>query len=694
MSKLNPIWLVMLILSFHNLYSQSTLTDSIPTELEEVVISATRTRRQLSSLPLPATLVSQKEIQGINAVRLAEVINEQTGLITVPDFGGGEGVQLQGLDSQYTLILIDGVPPIGRSAGTLDLSRIAVGNIKQLEIVKGASSSLYGSEALGGVINIITEKPKDGFKGEVSYRAGTFNNQDFNASINYKKDKLGLQVFVNRFSSDGFDLTPETVTNTVDPFSNYTFSLQSVYDISEKTKILLSGRIFTQDQENRLEQDLSGENKLNEWNALFKLDHDFNNKWSAYLELYTTQYQANETLRNDDGTPFSNSDFNQRFTRPELRVTYDLDENHSFISGLGLTNETLDRSDFFTRPEFNAPYLYMQYDGKPLEKLNLIIGFRYDDHNVYASQFSPKLALRYELFGGLALKGSMGYGFKAPDFRQLYFDFSNSTVGYTVLGYNAVAEVLPVLAQQGLLSAQSNNDLPNILSSFKDELKAENSVSYNIGIDFKTNSGLKLNLNLFRNDIRNLIDTQVIAQRSNGQNVFSYRNLNRVYTQGLELDARWSVNRRLTIAGGYQLLYARDKAAEMAFDKGEVFARETPNSPTVALNSADYFGLLNRSRHLANFKVFYEIPKWKLNTNLRTTYRSRFGLFDSNGNTFLDSYDDFVEGYAIIDLAVNKQLWNKLELGVGVDNLFDFTDVENLTNIAGSLYYAKINFNF
>ena len=132
----------------------------------------------------------------------------------------------------------------------------------------------------------------------------------------------------------------------------------------------------------------------------------------------------------------------------------------------------------------------------------------------------------------------------------------------------------------------------------------------------------------------------------------------------------------------------------MAFDKGEVFARETPNSPTVALNSADYFGLLNRSRHLANFKVFYEIPKWKLNTNLRTTYRSRFGLFDSNGNTFLDSYDDFVEGYAIIDLAVNKQLWNKLELGVGVDNLFDFTDVENLTNIAGSLYYAKINFNF
>ena len=73
------------------------------------------------------------------------------------NFIGGEGVQMQGLDSEYTLVLIDGVPLIGRSAGTLDLSRLSVGNIKQIEIVKGASSSLYGSEALGGVINIITD---------------------------------------------------------------------------------------------------------------------------------------------------------------------------------------------------------------------------------------------------------------------------------------------------------------------------------------------------------------------------------------------------------------------------------------------------------------------------------------------------------------------------------------------------------
>ena len=165
--------------------------DTVLTQhLNEVVVTATRTIRQLSSLPLPAQIVTKKELREANRTRLNNILNEQTGLITVPDFGGGEGIQLQGLDSQYTLILIDGVPLIGRSAGTLDVSRITVGNIKQIEIVKGASSSLYGSEALGGVINIITENPKQGSNVSVNSRFGSFETYDTSVNIGYKKEKL------------------------------------------------------------------------------------------------------------------------------------------------------------------------------------------------------------------------------------------------------------------------------------------------------------------------------------------------------------------------------------------------------------------------------------------------------------------------------------------------------------------------
>jgi Outer membrane receptor for ferrienterochelin and colicins len=189
-------------------------------------------------------------------------------------------------------------------------------------------------------------------------------------------------------------------------------------------------------------------------------------------------------------------------------------------------------------------------------------------------------------------------------------------------------------------------------TEFNNNLKPESSISYNIGIDLKPLSHLKLNINAFRNNINNLIDTKVVARRTNGQNVFSYFNSNQVYTQGLEFNANYKLTNNITISCGYQLLYAKDKDVENSFKDGQVFARLTSNSPSFRLQKNDYFGLFNRSRHMANFKVFYNIPKWRLNTNLRTTYRSKYGLFDTNGNTYLDRYDTFVEGYTIWNFAL------------------------------------------
>ncbi len=688
------IIIISFILFYGNsLFSQeqkSTQKDSTKVEeLEEVIISATRTKRQLSSLPLPAQLVSKKEINAVNSVRLSDILNEQTGLITVPDFGGGEGIQLQGLDSQYTLILIDGVPLVGRSAGTLDLSRISVGNIKQIEIIKGASSSLYGNEALGGVINIITESPKNGFKGDANYRGGSFGTHDISTNINYKKNKLGVNAFVNRFSSNGYDLVDTDVVNTVEPFSNHTLSSKLTYDFSENTKLLLSGRFYHQNQDNVASETITGESEINEWNTLLKLDHTFNKKWNSYLEFYATQYKAEEFLNDAIGDSFSQSDFDQRFIRPEFRTTYKLNSKNAFIGGIGLTHERLKRTDFFGTPEFNSPYIYAQYDGNITNKLNVILGARFDNHNEYQSQFSPKGAIRYKLNNKIALKTSVGYGFKTPDFRQLYFDFTNATVGYTVLGYNAVSTRIPQLDADGqLLSVE----VP--INEFNDGLKPERSIGYNFGIDLKPISNLKISLNLFRNDIENLIDTRVIARKTNGQNVFSYYNVNEVYTQGLEFNANYKLNENLTISGGYQLLYPKDKEAEQDFKNGQVFARITPSSPSFRLQKEDYFGLYNRSRHMANFKIFYTIPKWNLDTNLRTTYRSKYGLFDTNGNTYLDKYDDFVDGYTIWDFAVNKTIYKHYRLGFGIDNLFNFKDTQNISNIAGSIIYGTLNINF
>ncbi len=671
-------------------FSQEMVSDSTKTEaLEEVIVSATRTFRQLSSLPLPAQLVSKKEIESVNSLRLSDILNEQTGLITVPDFGGGEGIQLQGLDSQYTLILIDGVPLIGRSAGTLDISRITVGNIKQIEIVKGASSSLYGSEALGGVINIITENPKQGFNGSMNSRVGSFETYDTSANIGYKKNKISVNAFINNFRSDGYDLNDNDVLNTVEPYENYTFSTKLTYDFNDKTNLFVSGRYYLQNQDYIASEDLKGESDINEWNTHLKLSHRYSEKWSSYFELYATRYKANEYLDNPDDSRFSDSDFNQLLLRPEIRATYNPTEKSAFIGGLGWNHETLNRTDFSTQPEFNSPYAYLQYDTNPTEKINVILGARFDNHSEYKSQFSPKAALRYELSEKLAIKGSVGYGFKAPDFRQLYFDFSNATVGYTVLGYNAVSTAIPQLQEEGQLA---NIVVP--LSEFENELNPENSIGINIGADYNPIAALKLNLNVFRNNIDDLIDTRVIANKTNGQNVFSYYNVHEVYTQGLEFNSTLKVNNQLKISGGYQLLFAKDKAAEEAFKNGEVYARLTPSSSSFQLKKDDYFGLYNRSRHMANLKVFYEFTKWDLDANIRGTYRSKYGLFDTNGNSYLDTYDDYVDGYSIWDVAINKTIYKNYQFGFGIDNLFAFTDTQNISNIPGRIIYGKLNIQF
>ena len=684
---------IILLLSWQHLHAQEDQPKSEPEiltqELDEVIISATRTVRQLSSLPLPAQIIKKSEIVDINAMRLSELLNEQTGLITVPDFGGGEGIQLQGLDSQYTLVLVDGVPLIGRSAGTLDLNRISLGNVKSIEIVKGASSSLYGSEALGGVINIITENPKEGFGGYVNHRSGTFNTNDTGLNLDYKKDKFGITAFVNRYETDGYDLNSDDPLNTVDSYENYTITTKLNYKLNNNTELIASGRYFTQDQNTIALEEFTGESSINEWNTRLFARHDFNEKFSSTLELYGSGYEASEFLEDPEGNPVTISEFDQLLLRPELRSSYNPKKGTEITGGIGMNHETLDRSDFSSRPIFNSPYIFLQYDRTFNEKFNLILGARFDGHNEYKSQFSPKLAMRYDFGKNLAVKGSIGYGFKAPDFRQLYFNFSNGVIGYTILGYNAVSTVLPELEEQGQIA---NILVP--LSEFEGQLSPENSVGINLGFDYRLPAEWTFGINLFRNAIDDLIDTRIVANKTNGQNVFSYYNIREVYTQGLEYNMSWRPNANLRVSAGYQLLYAKDKDAERAFENGEVFARESPTSPAFQLESSDYFGLFNRSRHMANFSLFYKYPKWNANANLRATYRSKFGLLDSNGNSYLDKYDEFVEGYAIVDFAINKTFFKNYELGLGMDNVLDFTDPQNLTNIPGRLIYGTLSIQF
>ncbi|MFT6934231.1 MAG: outer membrane receptor for ferrienterochelin and colicins [Maribacter sp.] len=698
--SLNKV-LTVLFASFAGLltFSQEipVLKDSILTQdLDEVIVTATRTVRQLSSVPLPVTLISKKQIQRTGVTRLNEILNEQTGIVMTPDatIGGGEGVQIQGIASDYVLILIDGVPVVGRSSGNLDLSRFAVGNIKQIEVVKGPSSSLFGSEALGGVINIITEKPSsENITGQLGHRAATFNNQNSNVSVSQRRDKFGYSFFADRLSTDGYDLANGNSGQTVNPFFNYTFNGRLFFDATEKLKIFASGRYFSQEFDV-----MPSTSEERDANVHLRIDHNPSSKTNWQYELYYTSYITDEKILDPVNIDLLiANDFNQQLFRPEVRYNHSYSENNTMTLGGGYNFEMLDRSLFAKQVTFDSQYLFVQYDFKPLENLNIIAGARFDNHSEYNYQLSPKLSARYNFNESFALKASVGSGFKAPDFRQLYLDFTNAAGG----GYSVFGKEVEAAGIQRLLD---NDEIANLVveqNTLGDRLNAERSIGYNFGFSYKKGK-ISSDINLFRNDFDNLIDTQILAARTNGQNVFGYINRESVYTQGVELDIKYRLLENLDFGAGYQLLYAFDKDKEVALLAGTVFGRNPETLETIRLTRSDYFGLENRSRHTINFKMFYEIPKWDANANLRVVYRSRFGLTDRNGNDLLDDLDNsFVAGYALVNFAFGKTFYKNYQLQFGANNLLDFKgqnplaaqDAEVLIN-PGIQFFTRLNIKF
>ena len=178
-------------------YAQTATDSSFHSHLkqynikEETVVTATRTERKLSNVAIPTKIITQKSIKQAGSMRLSDILQEQSGLFLTSGFG--TGVQMQGLNPDYTLIMINGEPLVGRTSGVLDLNRLAVGNIKKIEIVKGPSSSLYGSEAMAGVINIITDQTFNDFKLHIEFRYPEGSNSGV-----YLRGRYEIQVEDNR----------------------------------------------------------------------------------------------------------------------------------------------------------------------------------------------------------------------------------------------------------------------------------------------------------------------------------------------------------------------------------------------------------------------------------------------------------------------------------------------------------------
>ncbi len=660
-----------------------------------MVVTATRNERKLGNVAVPVSIISQKNIQQAGSLRLKDILQEQPGLFLTSGFG--VGVQMQGLNPDYTLILVDGEPLTGRTSGVLDLNRVTTGNIKKIEIVKGPSSSLYGSEALAGVINIITDKSYDK-KLNLSARYGTYNSLDANITAAGRIGKAGFSSFLNQYNTDGYSIRPYSVERSKLPVNRTTPHLNINYPFSNKTSLNLSLRYNYEHIKNELAVSNNGQvtysygREINkDLNITPTLTHIFSSKFKTQLRLYANRFEGSQKLSTSVGQGYDDY-FLQRFYRAENQTDYSLSKRLSFVGGIGYIKEFVNSTRYDSkdsRKENEVSYGFIQAEWQALKNLTFIGGFRYDDNKLYASAFSPKIAGKLTVNNRLSFLASYGRGFKAPDFRQLYLNFTNTSAGsYSVFGALEAQRIIQLMDNAGLIR-QFEADYSRLQA-----LKPEYSNGFNAGFTFFPTRKLQWQVNVFRNDIKDLIEARLVATRQDNTQIFSYVNIQRAFTQGIETNIRYAITNSFILNAGYQYLQTADKDELNRLKEGNYYYTRDENNFSVLLKKKDYLGLPNRSPHMATCKLSYEPASQKWFANIRAAYRSKWVVFDKDGNGIYNKQDEFAEGFVQLGSSIGSSLPYGFRIQAGADNILNHVDVNNLPNAPGRTYFITIGYSF
>lgn len=690
-----PIYILFFLSSVLNIgISQNSFRDTIlHKDIDETVITATRNERHLSNVTVPTLIVQSKSIKLSGNLRLNEVLQEQTGLFLTSGSGStsvgggvfGNGIQIQGMAPDYTLIMLDGEPMIGRQGGIIDLSRFTVGNIQKIEVIKGPSSALYGSEAMGGVVNILTEqKRKNYFNGGL--RFGSYNMLDIFGASSFDYKRSTVYSFMNYNSSSGYDILKDTPEKTMDPYHNFAGQLKWTYRFTDKTRLIWSNRIYRGIQESYFaigssEINVSGDGLTTEINSNPVLTHRINEKLKTTFRLYGSVYKYKQLLNHIvTNEPYYKDDFNHNYYRIENQTDWNWNEKNQIIAGGGYNLQTVLTSRYRTEKTQHLGYFFLQNEYKPNAKWIVIPGIRIDLNSAYSNKFTPKISFQYKISSLKSLNFSYGNGFKSPDFRQLYLYYINQAAqGYRVYGASefSVYEMEKELAS-GLIT--------KILAEAYQitTLRPEVSHGINIGMTAKFEySPTRLDFNLFYNNVKDLINYLPVAITNNNTYVFSYKNIKKAYTGGLEFNLNRSFEKYWDFSIGYQLLLTGDQDILKRVLNDEVYGRNAPLGSTKLMSVWDYSGLLGRSMNMLNAKLSFNNPNNGFGGSLRGIYRSKWGVIDLDGNGFANMKEEYAKGYVFLNLSVQKTFLKKYTLQVCVNNILDYKDSVNVPQNPG-----------
>jgi vitamin B12 transporter len=614
-------------------------------ELNQVIVVANRTPVAASKVGNSVTVLDEEKIVESQAAIVSDLLATTPGITVARNGGPGTltAVRIRGAESDQTLVLIDGVQVNDPSStgGGFDFGNLLVGDIGRIEVLRGSQSTLYGSQAIGGVVNIVTREPEGKLSANLQGEYGSENTTLLRGGVGGKFDRVSFRVAAARYDTDGvsaYDAGTET-----DPFRNTTFAGRFGYEFTPDISLDLrayyaDGKahydgypppnyVFADEGDYGTTETLVGYAGVN-----------FALVGGALRNRIGYQYNSTDrgTFLDDGTTVFDNGSYKGKTNRFEYQGTWTISDAWQAVFGLQREDSETKSSSAPSFADVKQDSAYLQLQAGLAPGLTLTAGTRYDDHDTFGSHNSLQLAAAWALDSGTVLRASWGEGFKAPSLYQLYSPYANPS------------------------------------------LKPESSKSWDAGIEQGFLEGRAvIGATYFNRRSTNLISFSSCPTPLNeicsapGHDSYGYyTNTAKARAKGFELVAEVKPVDALTLAANYTHMKSTD---------------ESPGAATEGLR------LLRRPDDQLNVSASYVWPV-RLTTTVAARHASK--SFDNNFNVF-PSERLALDGYTLVDLRAALQVNDNLQLAARVENLFD-EDYRAIFEYGttGRAGYVSVNYTF
>lgn len=599
--------------------------------LNEVVITGTGTHHKLKNSPIPIEVINEKDIEFTGAVTFDNVLSM---LSSSTNTKGTANISLNGLGNKHILILVDGKKLAGDTSGDNDLSRIDMSNVKRIEIVKGGASALYGSDAMGGVINIITNTPKENIN--ISNTTRISRKGQFYEAVNagFKHKKFSSLTSYQRDQTDGWQLSKQEITSkgklvdtdkqAVTGYHSNVLAQKFTYNPTKALSIYTKGGYYEK-QTDRAYSAYIYDMLYKDYNMSLGADYQLK-KHTDYIrfDTYFDNYEYYKKYFKDTKSfKIGDKDLSkrQRYVNSTLKGVFGIGEFNKINTGLDFTNDYLNNPGNMAKSKTAYTLAAYIQDELTINRWSIVPGVRFIHHETFKNRLTPKLSVMYGL-DHFSFRGSYSSGFRTPNLMELYYDYeSGSTIS------------------QGNLN-----------------LKPEKSNYFSLNGEY-FNSFISISVTGYINNISDIIvrnrrdDLLNPEEISNGfSSKYLYENISKARTKGLDISLNAYICKNLTFGLNYSYLDARDKTNNKRLD-----------------GSAYHTGTAS-----LNWKK--EMKKYFFNVNLNGRSQSS-GYYAQSSNKYINSK---VSAYQLVNIATTHTFTGFKsfipQFGIGIDNIFNYKD--------------------